>query len=272
LNGEQTKDGSLALPVGALRKEEHGMILCYPGTELGSFDNRVNQLREIGVTELLLEGSSKVGKYGVVGKGCVSIVVKARMEGEKFPVALKIRRADANRPDMLKDYELQRLANSFGVAPRALSATKDLFAMEYIDSMKIGKWFESIKTRTPKKLVRGLVEDMMTQCYVLDINGLDHGELSNPSKHILIRSDSGSTKTVIIDYESASTKRRASNLTAVGAFLFLGGWQSGKLRKILGSNKNRKALSKRKLISLFGEYKQKPNKQMFDNILEYVGV
>ena len=35
----------------------------------------------------------------------MSIVVKARLDSRSEPIALKIRRADANRPDMGRDYE-----------------------------------------------------------------------------------------------------------------------------------------------------------------------
>ncbi len=201
----------------------------------------------------------------------MSVVVKARLAGYDDLVALKIRRVDANRVDMQRDYELQKLANCVGVGPKAFVATQDLFTMEFIDSFKIGKWFESIRTRTPKKEVRALVKDVLEQCYLLDSHGLDHGELSNPSKHILIRNPEtfeGKRKTVIIDYESASTQRRPSNLTAVSAFLFLGGWQSEKLRKILGLPSG--GLSRKKLISMLGDYKSYPRSEALEKIFAYL--
>ena len=54
-------------------------------------------------------------------------------------------------PTWAETTRLQKFANSFGIGPRAYGATKDFFAMEFIDSTKIGKWFASIRTRTPKK-------------------------------------------------------------------------------------------------------------------------
>ncbi len=269
---EKERADDLLVPVERLTSAEHGVLLCYPGLELDSFNDRLSQLRGLGVSDLILEGNSKVGKYGVIGKGCVSIVVKARLDSHSEPIALKIRRADANRPDMGKDYELQRFANSFGVGPKAYGATKDFFAMEYVDSIKIGKWFESIRTRTPKKYLKGIVRNILEQCFLLDINHLDHGELSNPSKHILIRNGLEETRTVIIDYESASRERKPSNLTAVAAFLFLGSWQSDRLRGVLGSKKKGGQYPKNKLIKLFGEYKQKPNREGLKLIEEYLRI
>ena len=87
----------VTIPIEQLSKENHGILLCYPGSDLNSFEDRKKQLEELGVGALVLEGSSKVGRFGVVGKGCVSIVVKADLSGQLDPVALKIRRADANR-------------------------------------------------------------------------------------------------------------------------------------------------------------------------------
>jgi putative serine/threonine protein kinase len=267
----------IVVPVDDLSPEEHGVVLCYPGLEKASFTDRVRQLRELGVSELIFEGSSKVGRFGVIGRGCVSIVVKAKLESRNGvgtdPVALKIRRVDANRPSMERDHELQKYANSFGVGPRAFAASKDLFAMEFVDAMKIGSWFQTITSRTPKKSVRPIVRKVLEQCYLLDVNHLDHGELSNPSKHVLIRKKTRwkeEANTVIIDYESASRERRPSNLTAVAAFLLLGGWQSEKIRRILG--RSRAPLSRKKLIDLFGAYKDKPYPQSFERIAEYLRV
>ncbi len=256
-----------------LTREEHGAIICYPGTDLASFPSRVSQLGSLGIECLILEGDSKVGKYGIVGRGCVSTVVKARLSSEKEPVALKIRRVDANRSDMEHDYELQKYANSFDVGPRAIAASKDLFAMEYIDSIKLGRWFQLLKTRSSKKFLRALIRDTLEQCYLLDIHGLDHGELSNPAKHVLIRNHCKPAKTVIIDYESASRNRKTSNLTSVAQFFLLGGWQSAKVRKILRMQPEEDySVSKRReeLVAALREYKERLNRRSFEELLALV--
>jgi putative serine/threonine protein kinase len=260
----QTALEKVSFSPSELSKEAHGALLCYPGTNLESFEFRVEQLRNLGVRKLIFEGSSKVGKYGIVGRGCVSTVVKAKLESREDLVALKIRRVDANRVDMKRDFELQKFANSFGVGPRALSCSDDLFAMEYIDSVRLGRWFEHLKTRTSKKYTRALIRDAMEQCFRLDSHGLDHGELSNPTKHLLIR-NSSKPESVIIDYESASRDRRVSNLTAVAQFFFLGGWQSEKVRKVLGISR----FSKKRFISMLREYKGKPSIDSFERILAF---
>ncbi len=256
-----------------LSKQEHGALLCYPGTDLKTFAPRMKQMKQLGVRELILEGDSKIGKYGVLGKGCVSVVVRAMLKNEPEVVALKIRRADANRPSMKRDFELQKLANSFGVGPRAIVATRDFFAMEYVDSMKIGKWLGRLKTRSSKKYVRKLIRNVLTQCYLLDINKLDHGELSNPSKHVLMRKNTTGPETVIIDYESASTARKCSNLTSLAQFLLLAGWQGSKVRKILGIEQKtveQNSYISGKLIELLRSYKEDPCEETFEKIMSFI--
>jgi len=261
-------NGKIIVELHELSETEHGAILCYPGTDLASFPDRISQLKTLGVEYLILEGDSKVGKYGIVGRGCVSTVVKAKMKTEKNIVALKIRRADANRPDMSHDFELQKYANSFDVGPEAIHASKDFFAMEYIDSIKLGKWFQSLKTRSSKKFMRSLIRNTLEQCVELDLHGLDHGELSNPTKHVLIRKGVVPARTTIIDFESASRQRKVSNLTSVAQFFILGGWQSGKVRKILGLGEGKQFVkTKPALLSKLRSYKNEPSKDSFEDLL-----
>jgi putative serine/threonine protein kinase len=252
--------------VSKLSKKEHGAILCYPGTDLRTFTERVRQLKKLEVTNLVLEGESKIGKHGVLGKGCVSVVVRARKKNDPSIYALKIRRTDANRPSMKKDYELQKLANSFSVGPKVVSATNDLFLMEYVDAIKIGKWFAKLRTRTSKRYVRKLVRTILYQCFLLDMHSLDHGELSNPSKHILIRKQA-EPEVVIIDYESASTDRRTSNLTSVAQFLFLNGT---KIRRILGIQESENITRNSRLVKLLRGYKEDRTRESFEKILAYI--
>jgi putative serine/threonine protein kinase len=66
--------------------------------------------------------------------------------------------------------------------------------------------------------VKAVIKDILNQCYKMDIIHLDHGELSNASKHVIIRNSDW--KSIIIDFESASRNRRPNNLTSIFQFIF----------------------------------------------------
>jgi len=70
-----------------------------------------------------------------------------------------------------------------------------------------------------------LYKKILEDCYSLDRIGLDHGELSNLSKHVIV-----GRKITVIDFESSSTDRKVSNVTSATQALCIG---SG-ISKIIG--------------------------------------
>ncbi|MCP8314047.1 MAG: serine/threonine protein kinase, partial [archaeon] len=90
------------------------------------------------------------------------------------------------------------------------------------------EWLKRIEEQSVER-VRKVLKELLDKCYALDKLGLDHGELSDPKKHVII-----SEKPVIIDFESASISRRVANLTKIMQYLFIGGPMAKKLRQILG--------------------------------------
>ena len=108
------------------------------------------------------------------------------------------------------------------------------------------------------KLLKSIMQKILEDCYSLDVIGLDHGELSTISKHVVI----GKSKTTIIDYESASTQRRVSNVTSATQAICIGSGISKIVRKIY------RMPSKNKIIKILRSYKQEQNRQNFEKILE----
>jgi len=92
---------SRLVATSALVDEPYSSILGYPKSSRDELESRVNELESIGVQGILFEGNSKIGKLDVLGKGCVSVVVKAVIDGKI--VALKIRRLDADRESMERE-------------------------------------------------------------------------------------------------------------------------------------------------------------------------
>ncbi len=134
--------------------------------------------------------------------------------------------------------------------------------MEYLDGKKIGLWMRDLKGKGSTLRLKLVIKKTLEDCYNLDQIGLDHGELSSISKHVIV----GKSKTTIIDFESASTKRRASNVTSATQGIFIGSGISKAIQKIY------KLPSKNKLIGALRIYKQKPSRKNFDALLKILRV
>jgi putative serine/threonine protein kinase len=154
------------------------------------------------------------------------LVVKAR-HSEIGLCALKIRRTDADRIEMSREAALHHVANDAGVGPQIHSFSKNFLIMELAPGEKISSWASGrISRRTAKAVATSVID----QCHRLDMAGLDHGELSRISGHVFV---SGSSAT-IVDFESASTSRKVSNVTCAAQALFLYGGIANRITDKLG--------------------------------------
>ena len=130
--------------------------------------------------------------------------------------------------------------------------------MEYLDGKKIGKWVKELKGKGSSSLLKATTKKVLEDCYNLDVAGLDHGELSSIAKHVII----GKRKTTIIDLESASQKRRVSNVTSATQGIFIGSGISNFAKKIY------KIPPKSKIIKALRIYKHEPTRKNFDLVLQ----
>lgn len=241
-----------------LTKTPYIQILTYPRMSLKEARGRVRQLAKLGVDELIFEGPSKVGRLGILGLGTVGIVVKARSGEDVF--ALKIRRTDANRPNMDDEVGLATLANRVGVGPRIHASSRDMILMELLEPVELADWLRSLKGEGRAAAVRGVVHSLLNQCRTLDIMGIDHGQLSNLRKHAVVAGG----KAWIIDFESASRGRRPRNVTTAAQYLFVGGALSPSLRRVLGVRDTEK------LKELLATYKRDLDDYAYSKVLEHL--
>jgi len=100
------------------------------------------------------------------------------------------------------------------------------------------------------------VKKVLEDCYKLDQLGLDHGELSNISKHVIV-----GKKATLIDFESSSTNRRVSNVTAACQAIFIGSGISKMVKKIY------KIPPKPQMIKALRAYKNEQTQESFDDVL-----
>lgn len=203
-------------------------VLTYPSPNLKMARSRIKQLVGLGAEKVIFEGRTKIGRLGLVGIGTVGLVVKAAgPHGEEY--ALKIRRADANRESMLDEFRLTQLANRLGVGAPVYKCTKDFMSMRYIRGVELEDYLKATMGRGSAKRVRELSHALLNQCRKLDLIGLDHGQLSNLRKHVIVEGETP----YIIDFESGSQERTPKNVTTAAQYLFVGSRLSPRIRRAL---------------------------------------
>ncbi len=212
-----------------LSSEPYVSVLCFPRHSEMETRARIDELRSQEVTSL--EFSGKASVFGVpvpvLGKGYVGIVVVAHLKGER--VAVKIRRADADRVDLFHEAQMLTKASSVGVAPKFIAASKNFLIMQLIEGETLPDW---LKTLNEKARLKHVLTALLENCHKLDEIGLDHGELSKAPKHVIIDENE---KPWLVDFETASDKRKPANVTAICSFLFTGeGAVAKRIADILG--------------------------------------
>ena len=210
-----------------LEKEGYSRIVSYPKADMDDVSKKLAEMRKLGVRALCFEGPKRIDNFMVLGKGCVGIVVLARTD--LGIAALKIRRIDSGRESMQREADILLKVNKVGVGPKLLGYSQNLLLMELIEGKPFSEWIMNLDdSEDARYLVQRILKQILEQCWKLDEVGVDHGELSNASKHIIVRP---SSEVCILDFETASTQRRVSNVTSICHYLFMSGSISEIVRK-----------------------------------------
>ena len=240
------------IPLALIPGARYSKALNYPASDEKEVASRLKELEATGITALRFAGRSMIDGLEVLGKGCVGIVIQAVVQDRL--VALKMRRADADRPSMFEEARLLRLATSVNVGPQLIAATKNFLVMEYFDGVPLFKWAEQQGKRLSDAAV--VLSSLLDACFRLDSIGLDHGELSRAPKNVLI---ADSKETCIVDFESASSARRAANVTSLLQY-FLFGSISHSLPK------SKMFPRKGKILTALSEYKHDGSVETYRNL------
>jgi len=104
--------------------------------------------------------------------------------------------------------------------------------------------------------LKTVIKKVLEDCYSLDRIGLDHGELSNLSKHVIV-----GRKITVIDFESSSMDRKVSNVTSATQAFCIG----SRISKII--SRVYKIPKKQKMITVLRRYKQEGTRESFENLL-----
>ena len=149
------------------------------------------------------------------------------------------------------------------IGPKLVEVSENFLLMELVEGKHFPEWLESMNETEGVVRVRLVLKEILEQCYRLDEANLDHGELSNAYKHIIIDSDGVPH---LIDFETASVNRKASNVTAVCQYLFLGSQIADKTKMFLGN------VDEKQLIKALRGYKREQTKEDFEKILQITNV
>jgi putative serine/threonine protein kinase len=245
---------SEVIPIHRLLKSRAAKILCYPKFGKEEAERRLRELNKVGVEALELRGPHKVGKLPLLGKGHVGVVVAAQHEGAS--AALKIRRMDADRESLLEEAENLKIANQVSVGPTLKAKSENFLLMELIEGPYLVDWVAN-KGPSDAPLLRRTIRRLLEKARALDSVGLDHGELSRAHRHVIISRN----QPRIIDFESASTQRRAANVTSISQFIFFNRRMKTKLVELLSLPKSEQ------LIEALRRYKRTPTDGNYTQLL-----
>ena len=248
----------VTVPVAELCEEPYVSVLCYPRPNRVEAERRLEELEKLGVSALEFGGRKEVFGVGILGKGYVGLVVKAFECGKT--VALKIRRVDANRLGMQHESSMLERANAVDVGPGLLGMSNNFLVMEFVEGDLLPHWLDKAPRNTlVKKVLRGVLE----QCWRMDEVGLDHGELSDAPKHVIV---SEKNVPVIVDFETASVDRRPSNVTSICQFLFFSGKIGKRVCEMLGMK------YESEIVGALRVYKRQRKRENFERVLEACGL
>jgi putative serine/threonine protein kinase len=238
-----------------LKEKPYASILCYPKPIEAEVQKRLVELQKHGVKAVEFMGKASAFNVPVLGKGFVGIVVAAHLDGQR--VALKIRRVDADRLGLEHEAQMLAKANAVQVGPKLIGVSKNFLLMQLIDGTVLPEWLDAHKE---KAHVRGVLNDVLEQCWRLDNAGLDHGELSKAPKHIIVDKK---RKPWIVDFESSSVDRKTANVTSVCQFLLTsGGAMSRAVAEVLGERK------RDEIIRALRLYKKDRTRENFNRVLQ----
>ena len=246
-------------PLERLCASPYADVICYPKLTHTYLRERLQELRKLQITSVEFVGEKSVHNVPVLGKGCVGIVVKA-FSGTNC-VALKIRRVDSDRAEMKHEAEMLSKANSVDVGPKFLGVSKNFMLMEYLDGPFFSLWLKTVRGKQLKPRVRNVLCLALEQCWRLDAACLDHGELSHAPKHVIMKNDD---TPCIIDFETASTNRRTSNVTSLCQYFFIETQTAREIARKLGN------IDQEELKWALRQYKEKRTRNAFETILNIV--
>jgi putative serine/threonine protein kinase len=229
-------------------------VLCYPKPTPLEAERRILALRRLGVGSIIFAGRTEVAGLHVIGKGHVGVVVRCLWQGRRG--ALKVRRLDSARESLQTEGSILRIANAHGLGPSLYAVDDDFIVMEELEGRTLMDWLEA-SDAVPHAEFKKVIRNICLQAFLLDEAGIDHRELTNPKKHVIVGADGGAR---VLDFETASTGGRKRNVNNLVQFLAIANPFG---ERVLG----RLAASRVDVMAALVAYRRAPSRGAFDSVL-----
>jgi len=243
------------LPIEKLTEEVYASIICYSPAKPLNMNNILLELKELGVVAIEFTGKHSVARVSVLGSGFGGVVVVAYVGEQRL--ALKMRRMSRKRDDFSHEADMLQKANEVGVGPKFVASSKNFLLFQLINGSVLFNWLVRHKNAIAFRTVLG---DILEQCWRLDVAGIDHGNLSPAPKHLLIDK---TQKAFIVDFETASVKRKVLNITSVCHYLFI---EDNIVSRLIFEVLGKKDVNK--IIIMLRKYKKERSRNNFESLLQ----
>ena len=120
----------------------------------------------------------------------------------------------------------------------------------------------TVTGRGTRGRVREIIHLILNQCRKLDLIDLDHGQLSDLRKHVIMAGDSP----YLVDFESSSQNRNPKNVTTAAQHLLIGGRVAPLIKRKLGLE------SQEPTLAALKDYKRDMSDENYAKLLGTVGI
>lgn len=165
-------------------------------------------------------------------------------------VALKLKRKESQAKGRIQnEAQWLKILNKYNIGPKYIYSNNYFLIYSFVKGDFILDW---IQKNSGKKIL-GVLIKVLRQCFQLDKLGLAKEEMHHPQKHIIINS---LDEPILIDFERCHRTKKPKNITQFVEFI------CRIKRKLAGFE-----INVGKLRALSKEYKNNPNSQNLENII-----
>src|SRR5579884_1694903 len=182
------------IPVNDALAERVRRLIVYPSGDYESAKERSRLISEMGVSHIRLSGDAQVCNVNVLGKGKTSVVLECLWK--ETVAAIKLMRLDSPVRDFDFEAKVMMEANGSLLGPKLFASSEEVLIMEKVEGKPLGVWLDHGESLHR----RDIMCEILRQARTLDRIGIRHNELSNPSKHIIVKKD----RPVLIDFGSST--------------------------------------------------------------------